>query len=304
MADGNLVAQTSQDFDKAKSKAAFSDILALLKPEKRQLLSFYDIKNLIKPKKETYRGMMVVNVSDIVGSEDRYQDFSKAFLPKKEHLRNRWMSIDKAYYKDVILPAIKLFKLGEVYFVRDGNHRVSVARTQGVLAIDAEVVELTSEIEITKDMGLEALRKKVIEFEKKRVLKSTGLDRLVEFRNLEFTSPGRYEELMGHILGHKYYINMNRENEITLIEAAFSWYENLFKPISNIIEEESILTRFPDRTMADLYIWIVKHWDHLKDKHGQNYPLDRAAKEYSEIYGQGKGIRFIKFLRRLFGKSS
>lgn len=294
--------QAKNDFEKAKSKALFSDILALLKPEKKQLLSFYDIKSLVKPRQETYRGMKAVNISDIVGSEDRYTDFNKAFLPKKDHLKNRWVSIDKAYYSDVILPPIKLFKLGEVYFVRDGNHRVSVARTQGILAIDAEVVELTSEIKMTKSMSLDDLRNEVIQFEKNRVLQSTGLDEFQVFQDIVFTAPGRYEELLRHILGHKYFINMGVEEEISLIDAAKSWYENLYTPICQIIQQEKILSRFASRTQADLYIWIVKHWDHLKGKHGQSYPLDQAAKEYSAIYGESGWIRFQRWFRGLFTK--
>lgn len=300
MSDSYVREQASQDFEKARSKALLTDILAVLKPEKKELLSFYDIKNLVKPKKQTYRGMKAVNLSDIVGSEDRYQDFNQAFLPKKEHLRQRWMNVDKAYYKDVILPPIKLFKLGEVYFVRDGNHRVSVARTQGISSIDAEVVELTAEITLTKDMTQDDLKKEVIAFEKKRILKSTELGELKRFQDIEFTAPGRYEELLQHIMGHKYFINQCQEEEISLKDAALSWYEKLYTPICKIIDENNLLSRFPQRTRADLYIWIVKHWDHVKGKHGQEYPLDKAAKEYSDIYGEGKGIRFLRKIRSFF----
>jgi len=304
MSDHYVNEQASQDFEKAKGKALFSDILAVLKPERKQLLSFYDIKNLIKPKAENYRGMKAVPLSYIVGSEDRYQDFNKAFLPKKEHLRQRWVSVDKAYYKDVILPPIKLFKLGEVYFVRDGNHRVSVARTQGIEAIDAEVVELNAEIKLTKDMTQEDLKNEVIKFEKNRILESTELGNLQEFQEIEFTAPGRYEELLRHILGHKYYINQGKEEEIPLKEAAMSWYQRLYTPICRIVEDENILSRFPQRTKADLYIWVVKHWDHLKGKHGQQYPLDKAVKEYSAIYGEGKGIQILKKIRNFFNSKN
>ena len=138
--------QAIDDFGRARFREKILSILNLLSPEKQQLLSLYDIKSLVKPKNESYKGMKVVAVKDIVGSEGRYRDFNKAFLPRKEHLKNRWVSIDKAHISDVILPPIKLYKIGDVYFVRDGNHRVSVAKMQKVYAIDAEVVELNSEI--------------------------------------------------------------------------------------------------------------------------------------------------------------
>ena len=114
--------QASSDFNKARTKALFNSIISILRPEKRELLSFYDVKKLIKTGSESYKGMQTVKIEDIAGSEGRYSDFNKAFLPKKEHLRKRWESIDKAHMNDVILPPIQLYKIGDMYFVRDGNH--------------------------------------------------------------------------------------------------------------------------------------------------------------------------------------
>lgn len=75
--------KASDDFNKAKSRATISSVLNALTPERQQLLSLEDVKKLIKPKSETYIGMKTVPVDLIVGSEGRYKDFTKAFLPKK-----------------------------------------------------------------------------------------------------------------------------------------------------------------------------------------------------------------------------
>ena len=77
----------------------------------------------------------------------------------------RWMRVDVAHYQDIILPPIKIFEIGGVYFVRDGNHRVSVAKAKGGEFIDAEVTSLTSAIAITPEMSLDQLREAVIDFE-------------------------------------------------------------------------------------------------------------------------------------------
>lgn len=306
MSNNYIKDQTDQDFDKAKGKALFDSIFNILRPEKRELLSFYNIKEMIKPRTETYRGMSVVNISDIIGSEGRYYDFNKAFLPKKEHLRNRWTRVDSAYYKDVNLPPIKLYKLGEVYFVRDGNHRVSVARTQGVEAIDAEVTELSAHIKVTKEMSMEDIKKELIAYERKRVMKATGLDRIIDMEQIYFTATGRYDELLRHIQGHKYYINQDQEEEISFDEAARSWFDRIFSPIKEIVEANKLISRFPGRTCADLYIWVVKHWDNLKGKYGQDFPLEEAATEYAAIYGTTRLERFKKkmktILNRIFKK--
>jgi len=278
--------EASSDFNKAKSKALFNTILNILRPEKRELLSFYDVKSLIKTRSESYKGMQVVKIEDIAGSEGRYHDFNKAFLPKKEHLRKRWESIDKAYITDVILPPIKLYKIGQVYFVRDGNHRVSVAKAQGMYSIDAEVTELTTSIKITSSMSRLELVAAVIAYEKEQIIQSQPeLAVLIEEDRIDFTAPGRFEEMLRHILGHKYFINMDQEEEIALELAARSWRENLYQPIIRTIQTANLLSRFPGRTEADLYIWIVKHWHELKDKYGQEYPMEAAAAAFSKKHG-------------------
>lgn len=103
---------------------------------------------MLKPGNETYLGMKTVPVKLIVGSESRYQDFDNRFFQKKMHLKTRWEHIDMAHIQDINLPPITLYELGGLYFVRDGNHRVSVAKAKNVEFIDAEVVSLQSEIHL------------------------------------------------------------------------------------------------------------------------------------------------------------
>jgi hypothetical protein len=301
--DKNATTNTtaSSDFNKAKNRALFNTILNILHPEKRELLSFYDVKSLIKTKSESYKGMKVVKIDDIAGSEGRYNDFNKAFLPKKEHLRKRWESIDKAYITDVILPPIKLYKIGQIYFVRDGNHRVSVAKAQGMYSIDAEVTELTTSVEITANMTRLQLVASVINYEKEQIINSQPeLAEIIEEGQIEFTAPGRYEEMLRHILGHKYFINMDKKEEIPLEMAARSWMENLYQPIIRTIRTANLLARFPGRTEADLYIWIVKHWHELKEKYGQEYPLEAAATAFSRKHGNSFLENPLKWLKEKF----
>ena len=87
--------------------------------------------------------MKQIETDKIIGSVSRFQEFDRAFLPRQTHTRERWESIDKAYYKDVILPPIDVYQIGEIYFVKDGNHRVSVARERGQLYMDAFVVKIS-----------------------------------------------------------------------------------------------------------------------------------------------------------------
>ncbi len=296
--------RASEDFNKARSLSKLFSMLNLLRPEKRELLSFYEVKSLLRPRKEKYLGMQVVDISSIGGSEGRYKDFNKAFLPRKEHLRHRWESIDRAHLTDVILPPIKLYKIGGAYFVRDGNHRVSVARTQGVEAIDAEVIELDSAIDVQPGWTHDQLKRALINYERDNFLRETGLDQVVAGQDeLVFTAPGRYDEMLQHILGHKYYINQSIEEELSLEQAALSWYNNLYKPAVTIIAEEGLLNRFPGRTRSDLYVWTIKHWDLLKRRYGEQFSMKEAMQDYSRRFGVPPWRQLLNGIRRLFSRS-
>ena len=145
-----ITQQAEEDFYKARNKAFINEIQHLLSPEEASLISLNDVKQLIKPQNETYIGMKVIPIEKIVGSEGRYKDFDNRFFPKSSFLRTRWEHVDEAAIKAIDLPPIKVYELAGLYFVRDGNHRVSVAKARGVEFIDAEVVSLQSEIKLKK----------------------------------------------------------------------------------------------------------------------------------------------------------
>ena len=296
----NINFQAREDFNKARSKASISRILNALTPEKQDLLSLEDIRNLIKPKSETYLGMKVVEINLIVGSEGRYNDFNRTFLPKREFIRNRWENIDKAHLKSVILPPIKLYKIGGAYFVRDGNHRVSVAKLQGVMSIDAEVIRLDTEIPLGPELTRSEIEKAIIKYEKERVFENTELGKIINPYDIDFTATGRFYEILRHIQGHKYFLNENKTEEIPFISAGISWYKNLYKPIVSIVKEEHILGRFPGRTEGDLYMWIIKHWDELKNRNGDNFSLQDAAVNFSTKYGKSYFQQFLNLLKKIF----
>jgi hypothetical protein len=289
--------QASADFSRARGRAVLSQIQNFLNTDRDRLLSFNDVKDILKPRNEVYKGSQTVPIKMIVGSEGRYHDFNKYFLPRKEHLRYRWQRVDEAHIKDIILPPIQLYEIGGVYFVRDGNHRVSVAKTQGVEFIDADVISLSTEINIKPSMTTEELRDALIAYEKNIFYEKTDFGELTNYRDLNFSSPGRYDVIYNHILVHKYYLNENKEEEIPFNDALVSWYNNVYNPVITIIRGQWLLVNFSGRTEADLYVWIIKHWDFLKKKYGA-YSLAKAAGDFSKKYGQSQG-KFFRFLALL-----
>lgn len=287
--------ETNEDFEKARNKALFNEVQHFLNPEEATLISFSDIKKLLKPQNETYLGMKTVPVKLIVGSEARYQDFDNHFFPKRMHLKSRWEHIDMAHINDINLPPISLYELGGVYFVRDGNHRVSVAKAKGIEFIDAEVVSLQSEIKLHPGDSLSKMTKQVINYEKRVFYSETSFGDITDFWGLDFSVPGQYDVIYNHILTHKYYINMNITEEIPLDKAVSSWFMTVYLPVINAIEKHNMIRYFRGRTKSDLYVYTIKYWDEIKMKFGDAYSLDDAAQLFATQYG-------MTFVKRLVNK--
>lgn len=136
--------QVDKDFHRALLKASLRRWKGRLRGDthNERLLSFEEAKSGWVRSSQAYRGMRTVEVEKIAGSVGRYKDFDGSFLPRRSSMGERWSRVDSAYHQGVELPAVSLYKVDRGYFVRDGNHRVSVAKYHKVVTIDAEVVEL------------------------------------------------------------------------------------------------------------------------------------------------------------------
>jgi hypothetical protein len=284
------------DFNRARTQELLSRVSGLLDPGRDRLLPLEEVLAILKPVGETYVGIEAVPVDQIVGSEGRYRDFNRHFLPRRDFLRSRWMSVDMAHYQDKPLPPIRIYEVGGLYFVRDGNHRVSVARMRGQTSIDAEVTRLDTVVELKPGMTLDEMKREVLAFEKRNFYEKTSYGELTGDQELEFTSPGRYDQVVEHILVHKYYANQSLPKEMSFSEALLSWHDNVYKPIIEAIRENGLLSRFPGRTASDLYMYISQHWDELKRKYGLGYSLGEAARDYSERFGSSPISRLVSRL--------
>ena len=291
--------QTENDFSKARNKALFNEIQHLLSPEEASLISLNDVKQLLKPKAETYQGMKVIPIDKIVGSEGRYKDFDNHFFPKSNFLKQRWERVDEAAIKDIILPPIKVYELSGVYFVRDGNHRVSVAKARGTEFIDAEVVSLQSEIKLKNPNNMADIVRQIVNYEKRVFYSETGFGDITDYWCLDFSTPGRYDVIYNHILTHKYYINQNKKEEVTMEEAILSWFNHVYLPLVTSIRKKHILHNFPKRTLADMYVWIVRYWDELKQKFGDEIPIDEAVVDFEKKYKIPFYKRIVNGVKRI-----
>lgn len=272
-----MLPEAESDFSRARNKALFNEIQHLLSPEEAAMISFGEVRKVIKPQSETYIGMKVIPIDKIVGSEGRYKDFDNQFFPKRSIIRERWEHVDEAIIKDIVLPPIKVYELGGLYFVRDGNHRVSVAKAKGVEFIDAEVVSLQTEIKLSPARTLNGMMKQIIAYEKRNFYFETNFGDITDYWGLDFSTAGQYDVIYNHILTHKYFINQNQTEEIPMEDAILSWFKNVYLPVVTTIEKYKIMKYFKKNTISDLYVWIIRFYDELKKKFGNELPLDQIV---------------------------
>lgn len=272
-----MLPEAESDFARARNKALFNEIQHLLTPEEAAMISLKAVRKVIKTQSETYIGMKVIPINKIVGSEGRYRDFDNQFFPKRSIIKERWEHVDEAVIKDIVLPPIKVYELGGLYFVRDGNHRVSVAKSKGVEFIDAEVVSLQTEIKLSPARTLNGMMKQIISYEKRNFYFETNFGDITDYWVLDFSTAGQYDVIYNHILTHKYFINQNQTEEIPMEDAILSWFNNVYLPVVTTIQKYKIMKYFRKNTVSDLYVWIITFYDELKKKFGYGLPLDQIV---------------------------
>jgi len=265
------------DFLRARSRAFMNDLLALFSGKPNFLLSYDEIKGKLHIGGPIYRGLRTVEVGKIVGSVNRYRDFDRAFLPARNRLATRWQRVDRAFYEEIGLPPVVLYKVGDVYFVVDGHHRVSVAREQGQEFIEAEVRECKVKVPVGPDLQSEDLE---ILGAKVEFLERTGLDRVRPQANIELTVPDGFDRMLEHIAVHRYFMGLDQQRDIPEEEAVAHWYDTVYLPIVKVIRERGILREFPAYTEGDLYLWVLDRQHFLHDQGKELAPPEEAAEEY------------------------
>lgn len=277
-----LASRVRADFSRARFKAFLNRAWSVVSGQPTTLLSYDEIKEKLHVGGPIYRGVKTVKLEQIVGSLNRYHQFDRAFLPVEDQLAARWQNIDRAFYKDISLPPVVLYKVGQVYFVVDGHHRVSVARRQGQEFIEAEVRECATKVNITPDLKPEDLS---ILGEKVHFLERTRLDDLRPRAKIRLTIPDGFDRMVEHIAVHRYFMGLDLKRDIPEEEAITHWYDTVYLPIVKIIRQSKILKDFSGKTEGDLYLWVLDHQHYLSEEEGHSLqPPEDAARDFIETH--------------------
>lgn len=302
MAEIRNLSAAGERYQREHNKAQMADLLSKISGENTDLVRFDEVAKRLRARQRIEKGTQMVPLDKIVGSVGRYKDFTRSFLPRSGANKARWTNIDAAMNSLAGLPAVELYKIGDAYFVRDGNHRVSVARANDVSHIEAYVTEYTTSVPLTAD---DFERDQwLIKIEQAEFLEKTKLDQLRPDSSIELTEPGRYRIVLRHIHVHRYLRNLDLQradepDRLTWEDAVQSWYDTVYMPMVDVVREKGLLDDFPNRTEADLYLWIAYHRERLAQQYGLA-PLspEAAVSTFAETHSARPIQRTVKSIKQ------
>ena len=248
-----------EDFDAARFRAFRRAVLATLTGRARHLRSIDEVLAAAGQEGRSAGGVREIPLAKVVGSAAppaKTGDFDPGFLPVNRRLRDRWTRIYRAMVEGDELPPIDVYQVGENYYVIDGHHRVSVAQSLGRETLPARVTLVSTRAPLTGVDPVALLRAA----EYSSFLAATQLHHTRPEARLECSRLGRYDELLGHIHGHRHFLALERGGEVSVEEAAASWYDNVYKPVAELIRKHRVLDAFPGWTETDLYVEITRRW--------------------------------------------
>jgi hypothetical protein len=270
-------------WERARRAAFVQDVLATFTQRSAALLPFEEVRQKLQLSNTRYLGLQDVALDHIVGSVDRYRDFTRAFFPRLDHLQDRWRRLDRLMTSGRSIPPIELYKVGQVYFVRDGNHRVSVARHHNMPTIEAHVWEYKTHVPLEPDTDIDELLCKTAHA---AFLERTDIDRLCPDLHIKLTQPDGYAALLCEIEAFQQVLSRIDEREVPFDEAVVLWGEMRYTPIVDIIRERRVLQGFPGRSEADLYLWLCRNQKELEARYGDHVLMEEAADDLANRFSK------------------
>ena len=254
------------DFLRARRRAIIARLATRLRLEPGDvevILPYEEVIEALGLVSERSLGLQVVAISAIVGTVDRERDFDRHFRPTSGRVRSRWEQIAEAMRRGEALPPVDLIKIGEIYFVRDGHHRVSVACALGHSDIDAYVTEVATRVGIDHPITIADLPLKSHErlFYERVPLAAEARSEIRVSDPWDYAVLAESVEAWGFRAIQKHGEALDREH------AARLWLETEYRPVVEMLREAGMIGRSTEteaylRVAADRYRLLRTHnWD-------------------------------------------
>jgi hypothetical protein len=246
-------ADAENDFLRIRRRQVLSRLAGWLRrtpDDVSEILPFDDVVAALGRTGERRLGLRVVELDSIVGSVDRTRDFDRWFRPRTQRTRERWERLARAQRRGETIPPVDLYRIGELHFVRDGHHRVSVAHALGLRVIDAFVTEVTTRVDATGISG----RGDLISKDLRRVF----LDRVPlpgpALASILVTTPWSYAELSETVEAWGFRLMQQEGRYLDRSTVARRWYGEEFRPVVRMLGQAGLIG---ERTDAEAYLQLA-----------------------------------------------
>jgi hypothetical protein len=204
------------------------------------ILPFEEVVEALGRRGERRLGLETIPLDSIVGTVDRSREFDRAFRPTSSRVRPRWERIAEATRKGKAMPPIDVYRIGELHFVKDGHHRVSVARELGHEVIDAYVTEVVTELGAERAIRLHDLALKSHQrlFYERVPLPAKAREQI------ELSDEWRYAALAEAVEAWGFrYIQAHGGEPLTRAEVAEAWFAQEYVPVVEMLREADLVRR-------------------------------------------------------------
>lgn len=245
------------DFGRARRRRAMSQIAARLRREGdlSTILPFEEVVRALGRREERNLGLKTIELDSIVGTVDRGREFDRRFRPTTGRVRPRWERINTAQRKGQSMPPIDVYRIGELHFVKDGHHRVSVARALGFDVIDAYVTEIVTEMGAGREIKMSDLPLKSHQrlfFERVPLPADARAE-------IKLSDEWRYAALAEAIEAWGFRVSQDRGELMSRSVVAEEWYDDEYRPVVEMLREADLVRRGMTDTEAYMRVAHLRY---------------------------------------------
>ena len=250
-------ADAQHDFSRARRRRALSRLSARLRrvDDVHHILPFEEVARALGRVGERRLGLELIELDSIIGTVDREREFDRDFRPTSPRVRERWQRINLAQRKGEAMPPIDVYRIGELHFVKDGHHRVSVARALGHRDINAYVTEVLTQVGADREIRMRDLPLKSHQrlFFERVPLPNEARERI------HLSDEWRYAALAEAVEAWGFRASQARNEQLSRQEVAEAWFRDEYVPVVEMLREAQLVPKGVSDTEAYMKVAHLRY---------------------------------------------
>jgi hypothetical protein len=250
-------ADAQSDFSRARRQRALARLAARLRraEDVNHILPFEEVARALGRTGERRLGQQLITLDSIVGTVDRSREFDRSFRPTSPRVRERWQRINLAQRQGETMPPIDVYRIGDLHFVKDGHHRVSVARAFGHRDIDAYVTEVLTEVGADRKIRLRDLPLK----SHQRLFYERVPLPPEQREQIHLSDEWRYAALAEAVEAWGFRVSQARREWMSRGEVAEEWFRDEYRPVVEMLREAQLIAKGVTDTEAYMTVAALRY---------------------------------------------